>query len=117
MQHASPASRSTGAVRRRAARRRRPRDVRQGIRALREDVEDLGEPVEEITQFDQCMFTVGVAATRLPLPDRAGRRDPARALSFDMRGAPCRSDLMAFPGEEPPQIECNEDAGGVETDE
>jgi hypothetical protein len=24
---------------------------------------------------------------------------------------------MAFPGEEPPQIECNEDAGGVATDE
>ena len=25
--------------------------------------------------------------------------------------------LMAFPGEEPPQIECNEDASGAETDE
>jgi hypothetical protein len=25
--------------------------------------------------------------------------------------------VLAFPGEEPPQIECNEDAGGVETDE
>ncbi len=25
--------------------------------------------------------------------------------------------VMAFPGEEPPQIECNEDAGGIETHE
>jgi hypothetical protein len=26
-------------------------------------------------------------------------------------------DFMAFPGEEPPQIECDEDAGGHDTDE
>ena len=40
------------------------------------------------------------------------------ALSFDMTGDRLPSyDVLAFPGEEPPQIECNEDAGGVETDE
>ena len=37
---------------------------------------------------------------------------------MDMRGFdPPQYDLLAFPGEEPPQIECNEDAGGHDTDE
>ena len=41
-----------------------------------------------------------------------------QALAMDMRGFdPPRYDFMAFPGEEPPQIECNEDAGGQDTDE
>jgi len=94
-------------------------DLRQGIAALREDVEDLAEPVEEITQFDECMYTVGVRS--LPgyaFRTSAGRPQRRAALSFDMRGDGLPAyDVMAFPGEEPPQIECNEDAGGVETDE
>ncbi len=65
------------------------------------------------------MFTVGVQ-------DRPGYRyrtaagtDTHRsALSFDMTGLQLPDfDVMAFPGEEPPQIECNEDAGGENTDE
>jgi hypothetical protein len=37
---------------------------------------------------------------------------------MDMRGFdPPQYDFMTFPGEEPPQIECNEDAGGQDTDE
>ena len=98
-------------------------DLRQEMASLREDVEDLQEPVEEFDLFDQCMFTIGVT--------QYGKRDGAsgyyygerglqrrRALAVDMRGfdAP-RYDFMAFPGEEPPQIECNEDAGGQDTDE
>jgi len=40
------------------------------------------------------------------------------ALSFDMTGMHlAQFDVMAFPGEEPPQVECNEDAGARNTDE
>ena len=47
-----------------------------------------------------------------------GRSSRRPALSFDMRGDHLpEMSVMAFPGEEPPQIECNEDAGGIETDE
>jgi hypothetical protein len=98
-------------------------DLQQEMASLREDVDDLGEPVEEFDLFDQCMFTIGVT--------QYGKRDGTsgyfygdrglqrrQALAMDMRGfdAP-QYDFMAFPGEEPPQIECNEDAGGEDTDE
>ena len=98
-------------------------DLQQDMASLREDVDDLGEPVEEFDLFDQCMFTIGVT--------QYGNQDGTsgyfygdlglqrrRALAMDMRGfdAP-QYDLLAFPGEEPPQIECNEDAGGEGTDE
>jgi hypothetical protein len=37
---------------------------------------------------------------------------------MDMRGFdPPQYDFMTFPGEEPSQTECNEDAGGQDTDE
>jgi hypothetical protein len=98
-------------------------DLQQEMASLREDVDDLGEPVEEFDLFDQCMFTIGVT--------QYGKRDGTsgyvygerglqrrQALAMDMRGFdPPRYDFMAFPGEEPPQIECNEDAGGENTDE
>ena len=98
-------------------------DLRQEMASLREDVDDLKEPVEEFDLFDQCMFTIGV--TQYGKKDGAsgyvyGKRGKERrqALAMDMRGFdPPRYDLMAFPGEEPPQIECNEDAGGESTDE
>ena len=93
-------------------------DLRQGIATLREDVEDLREPVDEITQFDECMFTVGVKAEPgYQFRTRRGSIDRRSALSFDMGAGLPSYDVLAFPGEEPPQIECNEDAGGVETDE
>jgi hypothetical protein len=98
-------------------------DLQQEMASLREDVDDLKEPVEEFDLFDQCMFTIGVT--------QYGKRDGAsgyvygekgrhrrQALAMDMRGFdPPRYDFMAFPGEEPPQIECNEDAGGQDTQE
>jgi hypothetical protein len=89
------------------------------LRRLEEDVEDLGEPVEEITQFDECMYTVGAQERRgYVYEGRRGARRLRPALSFDMRGhRPAQLDLMAFPGEEPPQIECNEDAAGEGTEE
>jgi len=101
----------------------RLQDLQQEVASLREDVEDLQEPVEEFDLFDQCMFTIGVT--------QYGRRDGDSgyvygtsgrnrrpALAMDMRGFdPPQYDFLAFPGEEPPQIECNEDAGGHDTDE
>jgi hypothetical protein len=101
----------------------RLRDLQQEVASLREEIEDLKEPVEEFDLFDQCMFTIGV--TQYGMPDGssgyvygAGGRERRQALAMDMRGfdAP-QYDFMAFPGEEPPQIECNEDAGGQGTDE
>ena len=91
--------------------------------SLREDVDDLKEPVEEFDHFDQCMFTIGV--THYGKRDGTsgyvygqGGRQRRPALAMDMRGfdAP-QYDFLAFPGEEPRQIECNEDAGGQDTDE
>ena len=101
----------------------RLRDLQQEVASLREDVEDLKEPVEEFDLFDQCMFTLG--ATRYGNPDGssgyvygAGGEQRRQALAMDMRGFdPPQYDFLAFPGEEPPQIECNEDAGGQGTDE
>ena len=101
----------------------RLKDLQQEMSSLREDVDDLGEPVEEFDLFDQCMFTIGVTqygksdnTSGYVYGDRGLQR--RQALAMDMRGFdPPRYDLMAFPGEEPPQIECNEDAGGQDTDE
>ena len=89
------------------------------LERLEETVEDLGEPVEEITQFDECLYTVGAQSRAgYVYQGRGGSRVRRSALSFDMRGLrPAQLDLMAFPGEEPPQIECNEDASGEGTEE
>ncbi|MBW9210087.1 hypothetical protein KV100_10485 [Mumia sp. zg.B21] len=94
-------------------------DIRQDLRSLREDVEDLVEPVGDIVRFDECAYTVGMRQTSGYLHKGArGRVTRRQVLSFDMRGHRLpRLNVLAFPGEEPPQIECNEDAGGQETDE
>ncbi len=98
-------------------------DLRQEVASLREDVEDLQEPVEEFDLFDQCMFTIGVTQSGTRdgnsgyVYGNSGQRRMG-ALAMDMRGFdPPQYDLLAFPGEEPPQIECNEDAGGFDSDE
>ena len=68
---------------------------------------------------DECLDTVGARSRRgYVFVDRQRRRRARSALSFDLggRGAPQLS-LLAFPGEEPPQIECNEDAGGEDDEE
>jgi hypothetical protein len=98
-------------------------DLRGDADSLAEKVEDLGEPVEEFDQFDQCMFTLGMTE----YGSRGGSRGYVyrgpgpklrAALAMDMAGFD-RAEyyFMAFPGEEPPQIECNEDASGASTDE
>ena len=72
-----------------------------------------------LARFDQCMFTVGArSGTGYSYQGTRGAVSPRSALSFDLSGhAVAPYDLMAFPGEEPPQIECNEDAGGQDTEE
>lgn len=101
----------------------RLRDLQDELDSMREDVEDLYEPVEEFYLFDECMFTIGVTqygeqdGTSGYVYGKEGRKRQ-QALAMDMRGFdPPQYDFLAFPGEEPPQIECNEDAGGRETDE
>ncbi len=100
--------------------RDRAADVGQELSSLQEEVEDLGEPVQEFAIFDQCMHTIGVTEYGSRSGGSgylygAGRR-PRPAFAMDMRGLNSPEyQLLAFPGEEPPSIECNEDAGGLFT--
>jgi hypothetical protein len=97
--------------------RERLDDLQQEIDSLTEDIEDLREPVEEFDLFDQCAFTIGVtqygswgSPTGFLFGPRGTGRRPA--LAMDMRGfGEPQYDFLAFPSEEPPSIECNEDAG------
>jgi hypothetical protein len=117
------ASAEAQAAQDKASTQERLRELQQEVASLREDVEDLKEPVEEFDLFDQCMFTIGV--TQYGEPDGSSGyvygqdgRERRQALAMDMRGFdPPQYDFLAFPGEEPPQIECNEDAGGQDTEE
>jgi hypothetical protein len=92
-------------------------DLRQEVESLTEDIEDLREPVEEFDLFDQCAYTIGVTQhgswggdTGFLFGPGGSLRRPA--LAMDMRGfGTPQYDFLAFPGEEPPSIECNEDAG------
>jgi hypothetical protein len=92
-------------------------DLQQEIESLTEDIEDLREPVEEFDLFDQCAYTIGVTQfgtwggdTGFLFGPFGTMRRPA--LAMDMRGfGTPQYDFLAFPGEEPPSIECNEDAG------
>ena len=96
--------------------RDRVEDLQEEVESLTEDIEDLREPVEEFDLFDQCAFTIGVTqfgswhgATGFLFG--AGGRQRRPALAIDMRGFRTpQYDFLAFPGEEPPSIECNEDA-------
>jgi hypothetical protein len=98
-------------------------DLRSDVASLREQVEDLVEPVHEFDEFDECMFTLGMTeygsrhGSNGYIYER-GERKRRPALAIDIAGFDrAEHYFMAFPGEEPPQIECNEDAGGQFTDE
>jgi len=89
-------------------------DLQDEIDSLTEEIDDLREPVEEFELFDECMFLIGVS-------ERPGYRYGAttrKALALDIRGFG-RPDFqfLAFPAEEPPSIECNEDAGQEDSDD
>jgi hypothetical protein len=95
----------------------RVEELQQELDSLTEEVEDLQEPVAEFDLFDECMYLIGVSeygradGTLGYHFGRAGTvRRPALALDIRGFGRP-RYQFLAFPGEEPPSIECNEDAG------
>jgi hypothetical protein len=87
-------------------------NLQEDLDSLTEDVEDLKEPVAEFDTWDECMYTIGV--TEYGKPGGAegysfgGARKPALALDIYGFGQP-QFWFLAFPGEEPPSIECNED--------
>lgn len=97
--------------------RDRVEELQQELDSLTEEVEDLQEPVGEFDLFDECMYTIGV--TEYGRADGAfgflfGRGGAARrpGLALDIRGfGTPQYQFLAFPAEEPPSIECNEDAG------
>jgi hypothetical protein len=102
--------------------RDRVEELQQELDSLTEEVEDLQEPVGEFDLFDQCMYTIGV--TEYGRADGAfgflfGRGGAARrpGLALDIRGfGTPQYEFLAFPAEEPPSIECNEDAGQEDID-
>jgi hypothetical protein len=98
-------------------------ELQQDLDSLIEDVEDLQEPVEEFDLFDECSYLIGVS--EYGTPDGAAgfafggggqRRRPALALDIRGFGRPAYY-FLAFPAEEPPSIECNEDAGEEDSDD
>lgn len=97
-------------------------ELQQDIDSLTEDVDDLVEPVREFALFDECMYLIGVTqyGTRDGaagfLYGAAGVHRPALALDTRGFGRP-QYEFLAFPAEEPPSIECNEDAGQESVDE
>jgi hypothetical protein len=103
--------------------RDRVEELEQEVDSLTEEVEDLQEPVAEFDLFDQCMYVIGVS--ELGTADGtfgylfgSSSRPRRRALALDIRGfGRPRYQFLAFPGEEPPSIECNEDAGQEFIDE
>jgi hypothetical protein len=113
-----PASGTVGKSRgQKASLRDRVTDVRQEMSSLLEEVDDLREPVDEFEIFDQCMYVIGVTE----YGDDSGNSgyvfgangEPRPAFAMDIRGfGTPQYQLLAYPGEEPPSIECNEDASG-----
>jgi hypothetical protein len=100
----------------------RVEELQQELDSLSEDIEDLQEPVGEFDLFDQCMFVIGVSQYGRPYGHvgylyGSGGHLRWPALAMDMRGfGSPQYEFLAFPQEEPPSIECNEDAGQEESD-
>jgi hypothetical protein len=97
-------------------------ELQHELDSLTEEVEDLQEPVATLERFEQCMYLIGAgeqgrrsgAAGYLYGPGRV----PRAALALDLRGFGRAGYLfLAFPAEEPPSLECNEDAGAEDTDD
>jgi hypothetical protein len=90
-------------------------DLQDELDSLTEDIEDVQEPVEEFELFDECMYVIGVSEHSGYLFGNARRRP---ALALDIRGfGRAQFTFLAFPAEEPPSIECNEDAGQEDSDD
>jgi hypothetical protein len=97
--------------------RDRVEELQQELDSLTEEIEDLQGPVAEFDLFDQCMYTIGVSeygsaegAFGYLFGQGGAARRPGLALDIRGFGMP-QYEFLAFPAEEPPSIECNEDAG------
>jgi hypothetical protein len=95
----------------------RVEELQQELDSLTEEIEDLQEPVAEFDLFDECMYTIGVSeygstegAFGYLFGEGGAARRPGLALDIRGFGSP-QYQFLAFPAEEPPSIECNEDAG------
>ena len=91
-------------------------EVRRELDSLGEDVEDLWKAVGEFEIFDQCMYAIGVSEFGSAV-DGTGyvfahtRRVIRPALAMDVASFRRPAfQFLAYPGEDPPSIECNEDA-------
>ena len=92
-------------------------DVRQEMDSLGEDVEDLLKAVGEFEIFDQCMHLMGVSEFGAPsegtgyvfVNHHRSVIRPALAMDGASFATP-EFQFLVYPGEEPPSIECNEDA-------
>ena len=76
--------------------------------------------MEEFELFEECMYLIGVSeyggAAAAPATCTGARRTRRPALALDIRGFGRPAyQFLAFPAEEPPSIECNEDAGEEDT--
>jgi len=97
-------------------------ELQQELDSLTDDVEDLEAPVGEFELFEECMYVIGVTeyGRRSDGPGYVYGRGRARrpALAFYLRGFGRPAyEFLAFPAEEPPSIECNEDAGEEDTND
>jgi hypothetical protein len=94
----------------------RVNDVRQEMDSLGEEIEDLWKAVGEFEIFDQCMHLIGVSEFGVPSEGTGyvfmhHHRVLRPALAMDGASfATPEFQFLAYPGEEPPSIECNEDA-------
>lgn len=104
----------------------RVENLEQELDSLVEEIDDLREPVEEFELFEECMYLIGVSehgrgrgrAGGYPFTGADGRERHRPVLAFDLRGFDRATfQLLAFPAEEPPSIECNEDAGEEDIDD
>jgi hypothetical protein len=96
----------------------RVEELQQQLDSLSEDVEDLREPVEEFDLFDECMYLIGVTEHGRKKAGYLFGADRRPALALDNgRLRDPQYQFLALPGEEPPSIECNEDAGEEFIDE
>jgi hypothetical protein len=120
---AAPTADARAATDRAAKGADRIEQLQQELDSLIEDVEDLQEPVDEFALFEECAYLIGV--TEYGRPGRGpgyvfgGAAAPRRpALALDIRGfGRATYQFLAFPAEEPPSIECNEDAQEEDTDD
>jgi hypothetical protein len=94
-------------------------DIRDDASSVFDDAEDLREPVDEFDVFDQCAYLLGLTEhgtqgeSGFAFAGARTAETQRSALAMDMRSLELpEHQILAYPGEEPPSIECNEDASG-----